>query len=79
MIRLLRAGCLLEAGAKKPKAASMAEEEGVAEKAAVKPVVARDTGKLTRCGIEVVGVLTHPVRATALSAGMSAPAIAAAP
>ena len=48
MIRLLRVGWVEEAGAKKPKAASMADEEGVAEKVAVKPVVASDVGKLTR-------------------------------
>ena len=48
MIRLLRVGWLLGAGAKKPKAASMDEEEGVTEKMAVKPVVAGDVGKLTR-------------------------------
>lgn len=48
MIRLLRLDCWLEAGAKKPKAASRDDEEGVAEKVAVKPVVAGDVGKLTR-------------------------------
>jgi len=48
LIRLLRVGWLLGAGAKKPKAASMDEEEGVTEKMAVKPVVAGDVGKLTR-------------------------------
>lgn len=44
MIKLLR---VLEAGAKKPRAASIWEEEGVTEKVAVKPV-AGDAGKLTR-------------------------------
>ena len=48
LIRLLRAGCLLKAGAKKPKEASMDDEKGVTEKVAVKPVVAGETGKLTR-------------------------------
>ncbi len=48
MIRLLRVGWLEEADAKKPKAASMDDEEGVAEKVAVKPVVPGDVGKLTR-------------------------------
>lgn len=48
LMRPLRTDCWLEAGAKKPKAASMAEEEGVAEKVAVKPVVGGDMGKLTR-------------------------------
>jgi len=47
LIRLLRVDWLEDAGAKKPKAASMADEEGVTEKVAVKPVVA-DEGKLTR-------------------------------
>jgi hypothetical protein len=44
LIKLLK---VLEAGAKKPKAASMDEEEGVTEKVAVKPC-AGDAGKLTR-------------------------------
>jgi len=39
---------LLEAGAKNPKAAFMAEEEGVTEKVAAKPFVAGEVGKLTR-------------------------------
>ena len=44
LIRLLR---MPEAGVKKPKEASMDEEEGVTEKVAVKPF-AGDAGKLTR-------------------------------
>jgi len=55
---VLRLGWL-EAGAKKPKAASMADEEGVTEKVAVKPW-GGETGKLTRLAFEVGGVLTHP-------------------
>jgi hypothetical protein len=51
----------------------MDEEEGVTEKVAVKPLVIGDTGKLTRWALAPAGVLTHPVRATALSADMSAP------
>lgn len=46
LIRLLKAGCWL-VSTKKPKAASMADEDGVAEKVAVKPL-AGDTGKLMR-------------------------------
>ena len=45
MIKLLR---VPEACAKKPRAASMADAEGVAEKVAVKPWVAGEIGKLTR-------------------------------
>ena len=48
MIRLLRLGRLLGADAKKPKAASMADEEGVAEKVAVNPLALVERGKLTR-------------------------------
>ena len=69
---------MLEAGTKKPRVASMADEDGVTEKVAVKPVVAGDAGKLTRCAFELTGVLTHPVRAIAFSADMTAPAVAAA-
>jgi len=47
-MRLLRVDWLEDAGAKKPKAASMADEEGVTEKVAVKPWVAGEIGKLTR-------------------------------
>jgi hypothetical protein len=43
---LLKLGCLLEEGTKKPKEASMVDEE-VTEKVAVKPLVG-DRGKLTR-------------------------------
>ena len=48
LIRLLRLGWLENAGAKKPKAASMADAEAVAEKVAVKLWVAGEIGKLTR-------------------------------
>ena len=48
LIRLLKTDCRLEAGAKNPSAASMAEEEGVAVKFAVKPWVGGVAGKLTR-------------------------------
>ena len=48
MIRPLKADCPLEAGAKNPSVASMAAEEGVAVKVAVKPWVAGVAGKLTR-------------------------------
>jgi len=37
----------------------MADEDGVTEKVAVKPVVG-DTGKLTRWALAPGGVLTHP-------------------
>ena len=47
LIRLLRVGCPAEAGEKKPSDASMADEEGVTEKVAVKPL-AGDAGKLIR-------------------------------
>jgi hypothetical protein len=49
LIRLLKAGCCpLDAGAKKPSEPSMAADEGVAAKVAVKPPVAGVAGKLTR-------------------------------
>jgi hypothetical protein len=44
---LLKLGCLLEEGTKKPKEASMVDDEEVTEKVAVKPLVG-DMGKLTR-------------------------------
>jgi hypothetical protein len=44
LIKLLK---VLEAGAKKPRVASICEEEGVTEKVAVNPF-AGDAGKLTR-------------------------------
>ena len=44
---VLKVGWLEDAGAKKPKPASMADEEGVAEKVVVKPLV-DEKGKLTR-------------------------------